>query len=727
MIPKATSAQRDFSSGELDDSAARGDDLADIRSGSRQARNWRILNSRAVKNRPGRSAVLLASGRVDEVAMLPGVVFKLAFGAGSLNIYDSTGAKVFTFTPLPWTLATVSQIVWDVYRRDIYVCFPGMRPVVVSWDGAATWSLAAYAEEQVGNQKRTPFYRISPIGVTLAPSAYQGIGITLTFSAGMNLVAGHVGTTIRYMDSQIQITAVTSPTLATGITQEVLPRAVAITFATDPNNNFKIGEAVEGQTSGTKGVVVAFPGGNVMQVQKSSLTDFVATEKIVGPNGSQGGITLLADLAAPLPITEWDDEVMNDFRGYPTTVFVDQNRVGFCNFPAVRAAIAWSAIGVPNDLFVGANPGDAIFELAPAKGQVRYVVAGPESSEFVFCDNAVYYIPISPSNPLKPGSVSFNLLTRDGCAAVQPRSVIGSVVYINAGMTSVMAVLAIGAFNRPFDVAPVSRLHAHLFNNPIALATPTSGSDFEECYTYVLNADGSLAVGKYEVENGHLKGALGWVPWSGAGTVSWVSAHASDVLLTTSYTVGGAAAVSVVEILDDTAYLDAAIPVNAVPAGIVTPGGKGPLWWLANGTVYLIDAGTRFMGIYAVDANGFIVPQNVDGEDLASATLVAGQPWTATLEPFVPAPPPGQDAQQRLRKRRISKAVIYVQNSSGFVYASRRIEPWVIGDDPAQAAPLRERAYQFRPRGRAYDPREPLLKDTPGPLTVLEIGLEATV
>ena len=49
-----------------------------------------------------------------------------------------------------------------------------------------------------------------------------------------------------------------------------------------------------------------------------------------------------------------------------------------------------------------------------------YVVPGPESSEFAFCDNAVYYIPISVTNPLKPGSVAFQLLTSNGSAAVQP-------------------------------------------------------------------------------------------------------------------------------------------------------------------------------------------------------------------------------------------------------------------------------------------------------------------
>ena len=98
----------------------------------------------------------------------------------------------------------------------------------------------------------------------------------------------------------------------------------------------------------------------------------------------------------------------------------DQQRLGFCNIPSVPGGVIWSAIGTPTDLLPdpsgGPTPDTAIFELVPKKSRVLYVLAGPESSEFVFTDNGIYYIPISVTNPLKPGSVAFNLLSTDGCA-----------------------------------------------------------------------------------------------------------------------------------------------------------------------------------------------------------------------------------------------------------------------------------------------------------------------
>jgi hypothetical protein len=48
------------------------------------------------------------------------------------------------------------------------------------------------------------------------------------------------------------------------------------------------------------------------------------------------------------------------------------------------------------------------------------------------------------------------------------------------------------------------------------------------------------------------------------------------------------------------------------------------------------------MGTYQIDANGFIIPQNNGGENLLAATLVAGQPWTMTVEPFCPDASPGR-------------------------------------------------------------------------------------
>jgi hypothetical protein len=467
----------------------------------------------------------------------------------------------------------------------------------------------------------------------------------------------------------------------------------------------------------------------------TNVIQFSGTENVAGPSGSFALTT--NSIIAPQAVADWDEEVMNLFRGYPASLFADQSRLGFCNFPAksVPSGLAWSSVGLYSDFYPGAQPDDAIFELAPDDSQVFYVVAGMESSEFVFTDKAIYYIPINQTNPLKPGSVSFNKLSDFGILpGVQPRRADQSILYVKAGGVTIGAVQAPGAYYRPYVIDSISEMHSHLFTAslPIAIAIPSGPTQFEELYIYIALQNGNLVSGRYIMRNGLIepgpegKPTIGWMPWSGAGTVTWIAARQGDVIFTSF---GGANNLGIVEKLDNTQYLDAALFVNNLPPAFVPPGGKGPLYNFPgpNSTTVLIDLGTRFMGLYNVDANGFIVPQFSGGENLASPQLIAGFSWTAVFEPFMPHAQPGPDNAQRTRRRKIAKGFISVQNSTGFVFGPRRIPYYFVGEDATQPAPLREDSYKIRPLGRSFDPRIVLTKDTPGPLTVVEYNFEVTV
>lgn len=828
MVAKILGAQRDFSYGEVDVALKRADDHPARKAGLRQMANARILNSGAVQDRPGRRAlypVTNSGKRTERVVMASGSNFDIQFAAGRLKIIDSTGTTVGNFTTqgngaaLPWsTAANIATIVYAVFNKSIYVTYTGMRPQIVSWDGASTWTIADYNETVTpGGQKRTPFYRISPQDITLQPSATVG-NINVDFSSAI-AVAGMVGTRLRYCGRQLTLTGLTSTTRMTATVNEPLPPSQTLTLTglvgainlgdevigsvsnakgivtatatvqtlyfpnATPASTFQIGDALTGGTSGATGTVTAvapvlgtsplavtvllstataFASGEVVTGAHGAATTtsvtgsgyivqllpnggtmniFSTSDRAVGPSGSTG--ISAVSTTAPQPVAVWDEEVMNTYRGFPLSVFVDQFRLGFCDFPSVPGGIAWSAINTPTDLFVGANPSDAMFEIAPAKVRVLYVVPGPESNEFVFCDSRVYYIPISPTNPLRPGSVQFLVLSGDGAAQVQPRLAQEAILYANAGQSSVMAIIATGAYLRPFNTRNLSEYHYHLFNGITAIAAPSADGTFNERYVYVLNGDGSIAVGKYDADTLPSKDpVIGWGPWSGNATVTWIAARAADVIFTSTYFSS-----TFVEILDDAQYLDCAVSVNSLPAAFTPPLGKGPLYLIAAGqTVSLIDQTTRIMGTYSVDANGFIVPQFNGGEDLTISSLVAGQPWTMTVEPFVPDASPGQSVGQRMFRRRVARFAANVIHSTGFMMARlfsgtqtptspalgtvmnfTRFPPWNVGDNPLLPPPQREIVERTRPLGRSFDPRVAVIKDTPGPLQILELGVEATI
>lgn len=762
-LPKVITAQRDFSAGQVNIEIKRSDDHPFLKAGARQMSNWRIQH-RGITNRPGRRVLFLDGPRCDEVFMQENNLFRLIFLDQRLKVRNAAGTVVYDSGAgaLPWQDSSVDQIVWDVLFNSIYFCFPGMQPRVLTWDGisqTSAWTLALYTEKLYGNQKRTPFYRISPRSVAM--QATTATNTPLFFSAGMNLVAGHVGTRVRYAGRQLIITQVTSPTACNAAAQEPLfPSQQLGSGFGDPTAYFTVGDEVIGRTSGAKGIVLStatgVPGTGNMTVQLITPTIFQANEIVTGPANS-----LLFDQPPPTfvqtgLITIWDDEVMNSLRLWPRSCFVDQSRLGFCDFPSVPGLIVWSAFGDPTDLYTDENnagPLNAIQEIVPDRVRVLYVVPGVEGNEYVFTDRGVYYVPISSDNPLQPGSVSFRKVTEGGCAEIKPERAEQSIVYVAAGGKQIKALQAPGATQRPFIADDLSDLRSDLLTGPVAIAIPDGSDQFEERYLYVLNDDDTIVVGRYESKQGMIDPqSMGWLPWSsGVGAnVTWISARNGAVVLFSSvYQLGSAPAVQLVEQLDADQYLDAALLYNSVPAAMAAPPGKGPLWWMPGGTVDLMDgaSGTRMMGTYLIDADGFLIPQGNASEDFTSVNLRAGQMWSAIFEPFVPpVQPGGQDVGQRLYKRRIPRFQVYAKDSTGFllarlfsgpvtrtspalgtVMAQRRITAWNQDDDPTQEPPLREQAYFIRPLGRDHDPRVAVIKDTPGPLTILESDAQVSV
>src|SRR5215472_10143894 len=260
-IAKITGAQIDFSAGELDESIKRAHDSIQ-KVGARQMSNWRILSSKTVQNRSGRSALFVASGRTEEVAMPGGAVFFINFATASLKVFNAAGAAVFSASTLllvpngspvaiPWTNSSVGGIVWAQIGKTIYIAYPDGAPnnvpQVLSWDGVSTWTLAAYVETATpSGQKRTPFYRISPPNITLLPSAVSG-NINITFSQAI-LTAGMVGTRLQFCDRQLTITGVSTPTTGTATVNEQLPPGQTLTYTT-LTGQINIGDVVTGSAS----------------------------------------------------------------------------------------------------------------------------------------------------------------------------------------------------------------------------------------------------------------------------------------------------------------------------------------------------------------------------------------------------------------------------------------------------------------------------------------------
>ncbi len=138
MPAKIVSSQTDFSAGEVDVDLKRNGDSEEYKRGLRQCSNFRILNSKKLSQRLGRSALFIDGAMSAEVLMAPGQIFRLVFGNGYLSVYNAAGTRVFNSTVLgdgstniPWTSATVRAIRWDVAQLSIYIAYADGFPANV--------------------------------------------------------------------------------------------------------------------------------------------------------------------------------------------------------------------------------------------------------------------------------------------------------------------------------------------------------------------------------------------------------------------------------------------------------------------------------------------------------------------------------------------------------------------------------------------------------------------
>jgi hypothetical protein len=597
--------------------------------------------------------------------------------------------------------------------------------------GAGVWL------EFLGLQFRTGFRRKQSgpvLSAILAGCSHQAIGVTgaVTILAEAPAFApGMVNTLIRWLDRQILITGYTSATQVSGTVIQPLFASMNLTATAGFTGGFSVGDIIS-DSNGLQAEIWRINGSiSSLDVNMMQGRTFTLSTGIYGPGGSF--VLTGQTTTAPGYSVQWDEAVFSSYRGWPQSCFFDQNRLGFCDIPSLPNGIAWSRVGQYADFLPDAvTASDPIFEIAPENSRVYHV--STKQDEIVLTNRGIWYIPISETNPLKPGSVTFKKVSVDASSPAKPSETNEGIIFIGAGLNRIVAVVPTGTLTNPWQTRETSLFHQHLFNSPVAVASTIGDDTFAERYVYVLNGDGSIAVGKYDAG----KQWVGWLPWDSKGAPKWISVLSGVTSFVTLY-----GSCYLTETIDTSLYLDGGLTINAVPTALAAAPGYGPLWWLTNGSVDLMD-GVKTMGTYQIDGVGNLIP-NSPGEDLSSLTIVAGQSWTCTLEPFVPNADAGADQKQRTRRRRIQRVIATVEQSSGFKFSKLysgpkgpqlpafgtemglyRVSAWNQDDNQAVAPPLRNQTYTWRPTGRTYDPRVALVKDVPGPITVVEFGMEVT-
>jgi len=212
-MARLTTHKTSFTAGEISPRLLGRGDLRAYDNGAGKLRNVFIHPTGGISRRPGLRYLDTArgSGRLVAFEFNTDQVYLLAFTDQFVDIYrdDALVASITT----PWTESQIPGIVWVQSADTLLVTHPDAPPKKITRTSDVSWTIDDWSF--VENQGRIfqPHHKFLGDGVTMTPSATTG-GVTLTASADA-FQAGHVGTRFRIENKEVEITTVTSATLAT--------------------------------------------------------------------------------------------------------------------------------------------------------------------------------------------------------------------------------------------------------------------------------------------------------------------------------------------------------------------------------------------------------------------------------------------------------------------------------------------------------------------------------
>ena len=410
----------------------------------------------------------------------------------------------------------------------MFICHPTFIPQQLVRTGLTTFQVESFQFDQNTDASKIyqPYYKFQTAGVTLDPSASSGSGITLTTSSSYwdtSSPSKHIGVTVRYQGAEIEITSVTSSTVAVGsildeLKRTLLPNSIRtnegspIIEVTLVDHGFSTGDALTISNAGTIGSI-AISHINGAQTIHSVIDDNKFRINL-GHNASSsalGGGT--PDLTTHSPTTEWDEQSYSAVRGFPSAVTFHENRLAFAGTLAQPDSVWMSKSALYYNFDVGEAKDNDSIQLTAAIGeiqQIRHIVSNRDLQ--VFSASAEFYVPAFQNQPITPTNAQMRRQTPFGSGFERPQSIDGSTLFVQKGGKIVREYIY-SESEAAYVANPISTISSHLIKNPIEMNTLYGALSRSESYVFVLNDDGKLAV----FNSNRAEQRAGWVEFETNG------------------------------------------------------------------------------------------------------------------------------------------------------------------------------------------------------------------
>lgn len=693
-VARKKTLQTDFSAGQLAREIHNRRDTRQYDKGARLLRNGQALIGGGDRRRPGlvKQARRSSEFRLEAFVYDKDTRYNIAFGWGTLDVYLLGGELVASITGAPWTGDIWREMDYCQQGNVILLTHRAMMCKVVR-DTPTSWSVGDFPwSTTVSGRIKQPHFKVAPDDITITPSALTG-SITLELSDDW-WVAAHVGTHIRILDREVEITAVTDGTTATGTVLDTLRPYQDLTVTSSAG--FQVDEVIEGENTGARGVICSIPDGtSIIVAVIENLTKFTA-EGLIGPNVTTT-IGSVAD-ASPAAVNDWTEQAFSPVHGYADCIEIHRNRVHLAGGQAVPNGHAGSTLGDIFDFDIGdGSDADGFYETVGDASATTIVQLHSTEQLLLLTDRGPYYVPESDSTPFRPSALAYNHFGDTWeTSGVHSSDSDGGVIW-TAG-SAIIKATPTGDLRRAWTAREIQYLAGDMLSNMVdSCFVNNFGGD--ERFGIFVNDDGTAAcmmlIDEEEIRN--------FRPWITDGSFKSLCSHPGKVYACIERVIGGAT-VYQLEMFDHSLTVDGAVRGSDLAAMAAEIGVTSPHVLTESGS-YL---GTYPLTLATVPAGPYVMGLNFSRQIETLPPEIEDQEGSHAGEPMW-----------------INEAYIHVLESYLFRVDGHTLSPYLPGDDYSLPTPSRTGWQRFTMLGWSTDPKVTITQPLPLPLTVL--GLKNTV
>lgn len=470
-------------------------------------------------------------------------VFQIDPVTGVVSIIQSITLDINS-NPLKFTDNYLSEYTFAQSGDVMFICHQTFRPQLIVRTGLTTFQIEPFLfdERSDGKVVYQPYHQFRPSGMTLDPSGTTG-SVTLTTS-GSYWNAQHVGTIVRYQKQEIEITSVTSSTVATGtVIDELKVRLSENSFranhgstnvqVTLVNHGLKVGDSITfAECTHVGGINPTALNGThvVLSVQNDDEFTFNCGSS-ASESGLGGGTPTMTTHS---PTTTWDEQSYSDLRGYPASVAFHQSRLVLAGSSSQPDTIWFSKTNSFFNFDAGAAKDNDAITLSANIGevqQIRHIVSNRDLQ--VFSASAEFYVPAFQNQPITPTNAQIRRQTPFGCGFERPQVLDGATIFIQKGGQIVREYIYSDS-EAAYVANAISSLSGHLIKDPIQMNTLYGALSRSENYVFVLNSDGTLAV----FNTNRAEGRAGWVEFTTDGVFHSITTVDDRVFANVEYDLG---------------------------------------------------------------------------------------------------------------------------------------------------------------------------------------------